>query len=154
MKAGGKMVSLESWLALFTPAVQEKPRFMALAAAVLSQAADLLALVREGVPEAFSLDTAVGWQLDALGELLDVPRPGPSVSDGDYRFLLRARIAVHHWDGMNETLPAVLEAAFPGREAKLIDRMDGTVAASASGELPFPLAELFPVPAGVRLVVE
>lgn len=148
------MVSLESWLSLFSPAVREKPRFMALAAAVLSQAADLLALVREGVPEAFSLDTAVGWQLDALGELLDVPRPGPSVSDEDYRFLLRARIAVHHWDGTNETLPAVLEAAFPGREAKLIDQMDGTVMASVSGELPFPLAELFPVPAGVRLVVE
>ena len=39
-------------------------------------------------------------------------------------------------------------------EAKLIDRMDGTAAASVSGELPFPLAELFPFPAGVKLVEE
>ena len=146
------MLCLESYLEMFPPATREKPRFMALAGAVLTQAAELLALVQTGIPAAYDLETASGRQLDALGELLDVPRPLPSTSNADYRFLLQARIAVHHWDGTNESLPEVLEAAFPGRNAKLIDNQDGTVTAFVSGNLPFSLAELFPVPAGIRLI--
>ena len=146
------MMSLESYLEMFPSATREKPRFMALAQAVMLQAAELLALVQTEIPAAYELGTASGAQLNALGELLNVPRPLPSTSDEDYRFLLRARIAVHHWDGTNESLPEVLEAAFPGREAKLIDNQDGTVTASVSGNLPFSLEELFPVPAGIRLI--
>ena len=146
------MLNLESYLEMFPPATREKPRFMALAGAVLTQAAELVALVQAKIPAAYDLETASGAQLDALGELLNVPRPLPSTSDENYRFLLRARIVVHHWDGTNESLPEVLAAAFPGREAKLIDNQDGTVIASVSGSLPFSLEELFPVPAGIRLV--
>lgn len=146
------MLNLDNYLEMFPTATREKPRFMALAGAVLTQAADLLALVQTGIPAAYDLETASGRQQDALGELLNVPRPLPSTSDEDYRFLLLARIAVHHWDGTNESLPRVLAAAFPGRNAKLIDNQDGTVTASVSGNLPFCLEELFPVPAGVRLV--
>ena len=145
-------ITLSDYLSLFSPAVRGKPRFMALAGAVLSQAADLLRLAREDYPAAFDLESAAGAQLDALGGLADVPRPLPSTPDEDYRFLLRARIAAHHWDGTNETLPAVLAAAFPGREARLIDNQDGTVTASLSGDVPFPLSELFPCPAGIRLI--
>ena len=146
------MLNLESYLEMFPTATREKPRFMALAGEVLTQAAELLALVQAGIPAAYDLETASGRQLDALGELLNVPRPLPSTSDEDYRFLLRARIAVHHWDGTNESLPAALGAAFPGRNARIIDNQNGTVTASVSGALPFPLAELFPVPAGIRLI--
>ena len=146
------MLNLENYLEMFPSATREKPRFMALAQAVMLQAAELLALVQTEIPAAYDLETASGRQLDALGELLNVPRPMPSTSDEDYRFLLQARIAVHHWDGTNESLPGVLAAAFPGREAKLIDNQDGTVTASVSGSLPFSLEELCPVPAGIRLV--
>ena len=146
------MLNLGSYLEMFPAATREKPRFMALAGALLTQAAELLALVQTGIPAAYDLETASGAQLDALGDLLNVPRPLPSTSDENYRFLLRVRIAVHHWDGTNESLPEVLEAAFPGRDAKLIDNQDGTVTASVSGNLPFSLEELFPVPAGIRLI--
>ena len=146
------MFTTADYLSLFSPFNQQKPRLMALASAVLSQAADLSALVLEAFPEAWSLETARGRQLDGLGTLLNVPRPAPSTSDDDYRFLLRARIAANHWDGTNGTLPAALEAAFPGREARLIDNMDGTVTASVSGDLPFSMEDLFPVPAGIRLI--
>ena len=146
------MLNLESYLEMFPPATREKPRFMALAGAVLTQAAELVALVQAEIPAAYDLENASGAQLNALGELLNVPRPMPSTSDEDYRFLLRARIAVHHWDGTNESLPGVLAAAFPGRNAKLIDNQDGTVTASVSGNLPSSLEEMFPVPAGVRLI--
>jgi len=140
------------YLNLFTPAVREKPRFMALASAVLSQADDLFALLQSAFPEAYSLDTAVGAGLNLLGAQLGIPRPAPDTPDEDYRFLLRARIAARHWDGTNGTLPAALEEAFPGMSARMIDNMDGTVTISVNGELPFPPEDLFPVPAGVRIV--
>ena len=111
---------LEAYLNLFPPHTREKPRFMALAEAVLTQVTDLIILVTELFPAARLPETAAGAQLDALGELLGVPRPAEA-TDEAYRVLLRAKIAVHHWDGTNETLAAVLEAAFPGMGARLID---------------------------------
>ncbi len=148
------MLILSDYLALFPPHTREKPRFMALASAVLSQAADLLSLVQSSYPSAWALDSAAGSQLDALGVLLDAPRPSASVPDEDYRFLLRNRIAVHGWNGTNETLRKVLSAAFPGMGVKLIDNQDGTVTPAVNGELPFPAEDLFPSPAGIRLITD
>lgn len=145
------MLSLDDYLSLFSPSVRERPRFMAFAASVLSQAADLLSLVQTGFPAAWHPDTAAGAQLDALGTLLRAPRPGPSVSDADARLLLRARVAAHHWDGTNEALPALLARAFPGRNARILDNQDGTVSAGMEGDPPFSLKELLPIPGGIRL---
>ena len=143
---------MTDYLTLFTPATKEKSRFMALAAAILSQVDDLLSLVTTDYLSAFDLSTAVGAQLDALGVLLDTPRPSASTSDEDYRFLLRARIAAHHWDGTNGSIPAMLAAAFPGMNAQMIDNEDGTVSVRYDGTLPFPAEDLFPVPAGIQLI--
>lgn len=145
---------LTPYLALFSPVHQSKPRFMALDSAVLSQAADLLSLYRSVLLETFSLDIAVGAQLDALGMLAGVPRPSPETSDTDYRLYIRAKIALHHWDGTNGSVPALLAEAFPDMNACLTDNMDGTVTASLSGSFPFPLKDVFPVPAGIRLIEE
>ena len=137
---------------LFTPNHQQKPNFMALAAAVLSQAEDLFALL-DSLPTAWSLDTAVGAQLDTLGALSGLPRPESAASDADYRLYLRARIAAFHWDGTQASLPETLSRAFPDREATMTDNLNGSVTASLSGDAPpFGLKELFPVPAGVRLI--
>ena len=146
------MLSLDFYLSLFPASSREKPRFLALASAVLSQAADLLSLIQTDFLSAFDLNSASGVQLDVLGALLNVPRPKPSTPDADYRILLRARAAVNHWDGTNGSLPAVLESAFPGQSARLTDNLDGTVTATLSGSVPFALQDLFPVPAGIRLI--
>lgn len=146
------VLSISYYLSLFPATSREKPRFMALASAVLSQAVELLSLIQSDISSSYDLDSAAGSQLDTLGALLNVPRPKPSTQDADYRILLRARAAVNHWDGTNETLPTVLEAAFPGRSARLTDNLDGTVTASISGSVPFALQDLFPVPAGIRLI--
>ena len=156
-------------LSLFSPVHQQKPRFMALASAVLSQAADLLSLYRSAVlsqaadllslyrsalPSALSPESAEGFQLDTLGLLAGIPRPSASTSDADYRAYLRAKTALHHWDGTNGSLPALLAEAFPGMDARLTDNQDGTVTASLSGSagpFPFPLKDVFPRPAGIRL---
>ena len=55
------------YLSLFPGYVQEKPKFMALAAAVLRQAADLITLAQSITP-GFSVGSATGVQLDVLGE--------------------------------------------------------------------------------------
>ncbi|MBQ6507355.1 MAG: DUF2612 domain-containing protein [Clostridia bacterium] len=144
-------LTLSNYLSLFSPAHQGKPRFMALASAALSQAADLLTLLQSAFPEARTIDTATGSALDALGALLDVTRPA-SASDEDYRFLLRARIAARQWNGTNEGLPDVLAAALPRLNAACNDNADGSVTITLSGNPPFPLRDLIPVPAGVRLI--
>ena len=139
-----------NYLDFLSPHNRLKPRFSALAEAVLSQANDLFALL-SSLPSAWSLDEAVGKQLDDIGALMNIPRP-PNASDEDYRLYLRARIAGKNWDGTNESLPDVLSKAFPDRTAKVIDNLDGTVTIELSGEMPiFPLKDLFPVPAGVRI---
>ena len=143
---------LKPYLNLISPVHQGKTKFMALASAVLSQAADLLALYRDGLPEALSLETAEGFFLDTLGQLSGVPRPTPGTSDADYRTYLRALIRLHHWDGTNGSLGSLLAEAFPGMEARLTDNMDGTVTASLSGNIPFDLKDVFPCPAGVKLI--
>ena len=138
------------YLTLFSPAMHRKPRFMALASAVLSQVNDMISFLESARTEVSSLSSASGVWLDALGELLNVSRPSGSTSDEDYRMLLTARTAANRWDGRNESLPGLLEQAFPGRSACLIDNQDGTVTFSVNGTLPFDPEELFPIPAGIR----
>ncbi len=117
---------------------------------MISQVNDLFAFL-DSLSTAWSLEEAVGVQLDGIGALAGVPRPG-GVSDEDYRVYLRARMAARQWDGTNESLAGILTIAFPDRTAKLIDNQDGTVTATLSGDAPpFSLFELFPVPVGVRL---
>ena len=145
------MLQRYNYLDFISPHNRGKPHFSALAEAVLSQANDLFALLAS-LPSAWSLEVAVGPQLETLGAWVNIPRP-PNASDDDYRLLLRARIAAQNWDGTNETLPGILAFAFPGRTATLTDHQDGTVSATLSGEAPpFSLEELFPIPAGVRLI--
>ena len=141
-----------NYLNLLSPVHQGKPRFMALASTVLGQAVDLLSLYREGLPEAFTLETAEGFFLDTLGQLCGIPRPTPGMSDTDYRAYLRAWIQLHHWDGTNKTLGSLLDAAFPESDARLTDNLDGTATASISGSIPFELKDVFPCPAGIKLV--
>ncbi len=144
------MVQRYNYLDFLSPHNRLKPRFAALAEAVLSQVNDLFGLMAS-LGSDWGLEDAVGVQLDGIRALAGVPRPG-GVSDADYRVYLRAKIAARQWDGTNETLAGILAIAFPGRTAKLIDNQDGTVTATLSGEAPgFPLEELFPVPAGVRM---
>ena len=133
-----------------SPHNRMKARFAAWAAAVLEQAYDLFRLA-DAMVAGLDLENAVGTQLDLIGALARVPRP---VGGGDaaYRDYLRARISAKNWDGTNEGLAETLAFAFPGKNARLIDNMDGTVSAALEGAVPgFDLAEVFPLPAGVRI---
>lgn len=136
-------MTLTDYLALFPGATRGKPRFMALAEAVLRQAADLMALT-EQLQSGFSFAAAEGKQLDDIAAAVGLARPGPDFPDEDFRAYLLAKLALWTWDGTNETVPEVLARALPG--VSLADNSDGTV--TVTGEAP---DELIPVPAGVKI---
>ena len=132
------------YLSLFPGFVQEKPKFMALAAAVLRQAEDLITLAQSIAP-GFSVGTAAGVQLDAIGESFGMERQ-EGWSDSTYRTVLLRKLKRNTWDGTNGTAPQYLEAG-----ETLNDNSDGTVSVHAPG-LPLPAEELLPVPIGVKPV--
>ena len=97
-------MDLNTYIFLFPGATREKPRFMALAQAVLAQAADLLALVLS-LPEAYSLGLAVGRQLDCLAAALVLTRAGSpqgaAATDAQFRTFIQEKLALWRTDGTN-----------------------------------------------------
>ena len=136
------------YLSLFPSFTRGLPRFSALAAAILSQADDLIAVIRE-LPGAFAADSAVGNQLDALGASVGFPRPD-GMTDADYREVLRAKFVLWTWDGANDTAQGVMDRICPG--SAICDNGDGTVTVSGISALHAEYG-LWPVPAGVRTIV-
>ena len=140
------------YINLISPYHHQKPRFMALVQAVLSQAEELMNLIT-AMPSELSTDRAAGVCLDLLGALVGVSRPAGNMADSSFRLLVRAGALLNHWPGSNETVPDILSALFPGRGAKLTDNQDGTVTFMMTGALPpVPLEEILPVPAGVKIL--
>ena len=141
------MMQNMDYLKLFSGAVRELPRFAALAQAVLGQADDFISLI-PSLLAAFSVDTAEGVQLDLLGESLGLKRAmARDDSDDSYRDLIKAKLALWRWDGTNESVPGLLEEAFPGQEVRMRDNGDMTVTVKpAQAELVLPVA------AGVKII--
>ena len=149
----GRRGNRDDYLSLFPGASRNKPRFMALAAAVLGQAADLFPVIA-GINAAFSPETAQEARLDAIGASLGLSRSdtadGAAASDAVFRDYLLKKLQRWSWDGTNESVPGVLAAAFPG--SRRADNGAGTVTVVPGETLPAGAAELFPVTAGVRCV--
>ena len=116
---------------------------MALAEAVLRQAADLFSLIAS-LQSGYSFASAEGIQLDMLAESIDLRRES-GMADEPFRQYLLAKLALWTWDGTNEGVPAVLAAGLPGSTEN--DNQDGTVTVEPAG-IP---REWLPVPAGVRI---
>ena len=143
-------MTLSDYLSLFPSSEWEKPRFMALAEAVLQQALDLLPLIAS-LQSGFSFASAEGKQLDAIAAAVGLSRSdiGLNVSDADFRAYLLSKLALWSWDGTNGGAPDVITQILPGSKEK--DNQDGTVTVTLNGSLPVPAKELFPVPAGIQV---
>jgi len=85
--------------------------------------------------EAFDLDSAVGVQLDVLGQIQGVSRtvgfqPSDSVSpildDATYRLLIKATSANNRWDGTEEALYPIWQTLFPGGSIVINDAQNMT----------------------------
>ena len=134
---------LPDYLSLFPGSTRDKPKFMALAEAVLRQAADLISLTA-ALQSGFSFDLAEGVQLDALAASVGLSRES-GMADEAFRQYLLSKLALWTWDGTNEGVPGVLGIALPG--TVLNDNQDGTVTVLPPGIRQ----DLLPVPAGIRI---
>ena len=134
-------MDINDYLALFPGASREKPRFMALAQAVLQQVVDLMTLI-ESIQSGFSYATAEGEQLDAIAEAVGLSREY-GMTDEAFRAYLLQKLKLWTWDGTNVNAPAVLPEGVTET-----DNRDGTVTVSPAGTRQ----DLLPIPAGVRMI--
>ena len=133
-------MELNHYLSLFPGVSREKPRFMALAAAVLRQAVDLMTLIGE-IQSGFSFAAAEGAQLDSIAEAVGLSRES-GMTDEAFRAYLLQKLKLWTWDGTNVAVPAVLPEGVTET-----DNQDGTVTVSPVGTRQ----DLLPIPAGVRM---
>lgn len=122
---------------------------------------------------AFSVEEAVGVQLDALGEWVGVERQlefqpadgsPPLMDDTTYRSVLKMRIAQNNWNGRNESLPGIWTNLFDSAHMAVQDNQDMsmTVLITGSYEIDDVLSKIqmvksgyvVPKPEGVRLGIE
>ena len=134
-------MNIEQYLGLFPGASREKPRFMALAEAVLQQVVDLMALI-ESIQSGFSFATAEGEQLDVIAESVGLSREY-GMTDKAFRAYLLQKLKLWTWDGTNVAVPAVLPEGVTET-----DNRNGTVTVIPVGTWQ----DLLPVPAGVATV--
>ena len=131
------------YMTLFPGYTRDKPRFAALAAAVLQQVTDLIALVPE-LESGFSVAQAVGEQLDALGVSLSIPRQS-GWNDETYRSILLRKLRRNQWNGLNDS---AFEYVDEGET--FTDNCNGTVTATTVEAVP--AKEVMPVPMGFKAV--
>jgi hypothetical protein len=136
-------MNLDDYLSLFPAYTRDRPRFIALAGAVLRQVMDLMDLVPQ-LASGFSFARAEGKQLDELGTSVGIPRR-ESWDDESYRRVLLKKLKLYTWDGTNER---AFDFAEEGEV--FVDNDDGTVTARTG--LTLPAGEVMPVPVGIRVV--
>ena len=130
-------------MTLFPGYTRDKPHFAALAAAVLQQVYDLIALVPE-LESGFSVAHAVGEQLDALGVSLSIPRQS-GWNDETYRSILLRKLRRNQWNGQNDSAFEYIDAG-----ETFINNCNGTVTAVTVEAVP--AGEVMPVPMGFKAV--
>ena len=144
---------IQDYLSLFPGSTREKSRLMAVASALLQQVVDLQAVVGE-LNAAFAPATALGVQLDALGESLGLSRldttAGAVVTDSAYRDFIQKKLIRWGWDGTNKTVPRITELIKTGSVEN--DNQNGTVTVTGADTQPAAVKEIYPVTAGVRCV--
>jgi hypothetical protein len=126
---------LANYLTLPTSLWRGSTKYLAWLAANLQPYQDGIACLNQ-FDVAFGLLTAVGPQLDVLGNVLGQsrtvgfqPRFGisPVLDDTTYRLLLRATIYRNHWDGLTVGLWTGWNALFPNSRLLISDHQDMSV---------------------------
>lgn len=78
----------------------------------------------------FSFDTdGLGFEQGVWQGPYDPDAGFTNLSDDVYRIVLKAKIAINHWDGTNETLPEILDTALAGSGLKMqiVDNQNMTI---------------------------
>ena len=159
-------VTVNDYLALVESQHKVRPRFMAVLEKYLQPVVDAHNL-SDALPEAFSVENAVGAQLDIIGQIVGVNRNYPYISgqtlarmdDDQYRLVIRATIAKNRWDGSFQSFAKTWNEIFAGQAMTAIvkDNMNMSCLVEISGDFDDAMAALitngyvFPKPMGVQM---
>lgn len=113
----------------------------------------------------FDIDFASGIQLDMIGEIVGQSRTlpfqptdgsDPELDDATYRMLLKAKVALNHWDGQLLSIEQKWVSIFPNTSIYITDNQDMSLTISVLGEISYLIQDLIehdmivPRPQGVR----
>lgn len=132
---------LSYYLGLFTSLYKTSPKLNAWQTIRLQPLADIMTCAA-GITAAYDLDTAVGVQLDILGQVIGASRTvpfqpsmgvSPILDDTTYRLLLYAKRANNTWNGKILSLYPLWQTLFPGGHIIFIDNQNMTATIILSG---------------------
>lgn len=103
------------YISLIPSANRNKPKFVAMISLLVSWSVDTQALLGN-FAALFNLDLAVGQQLDFIGLWVGITRGASGsdlvLDDQTYRTLLKAVIAINHWNGTVPGIYAIWDTVF------------------------------------------
>lgn len=129
------------YLSLITSLYQNSPNFLSWLQAILSIICDINVCI-QNMTAAFDVDTAVGVQMDILGQIIGASRvvpfqPSgggiPILDDDTYRILIRAKIAQNQWNGQASSLYSLWPSLFPGGIIAVQDNQNMTATIFLAG---------------------
>lgn len=100
---------------------------------------------------AFDLDSAVGAQLDELGQVAGAARTvgfqpsggvSPVLDDATYRIYIKAKIAQNQWDGTITSLYFIWKSLFPSGNVVIADQQNMTAVIFLSGSFTSIIQDL------------
>lgn len=124
--------TLQDYLNLIPPPNSIQPNFMAWLEANAVKGVQIQDLYATFNAE-FNLDTAVGDQLDILGQILGLSRTvnfqpqggfNPVLDDATYRLVLKAKIILNLWDGTKGQIYEFLNQFLPQYTFLILDNQD------------------------------
>lgn len=138
--------TVDDYVGLATSQHQQKPKFNAMLAVQTTPYVDIQACLFS-MPSKFDLDSAVGVQLDTVGQLVGIKRAVVDVTtkqqsiliDDVYRVLLKAKIGANHWDGTIPTMHDILQGMFPETKFIIQDHQDMSMTIAITGNIPAPV---------------
>ena len=117
---------------LLTSQYRNSPKLTALLYMLLKKLDDVSQCL-VSMDTAFDLDSAVGVQLDALGQIVGAARTvgfqphnnvSPVLDDATYRILIKARVGWNQWDGTIDSLFSLWRALFPNGNIVIQDNQN------------------------------
>lgn len=141
---------LAYYLGLIPSQYQTSPKFMAWLTALLTPMIDASNCVAF-ITSNFDLSTAVGVQLDILGQLVGVARTvgfqpsggvSPVLTDSVYRLLIQARIAWNSWPGTIDSLYPIWNSLFPSGRLVIEDNQNMTATIIVAGTFTSIIVDL------------
>lgn len=127
-------MEVSEYIDLITSQYQNSPKYKAWVERLLTPFVDIQNLALT-LYTYFDIDTAVGKQLDILGDIVGAKRllpftpteADPLLGDEDYRFLLKSQILRNIWDGTNDDIYNLWEMLHPDIAISIRDNQDMTV---------------------------